>query len=41
MRKRVGPSGGEEDTYAREGAKVVDDMRRRRAAYLEKYRGKI
>ena len=38
---RVGPSAGEGETYAREGAKLVDDVRRRRAAYLEKYRGKL
>ena len=38
---RVGPSAGEGETYAREGGKLADDLRRRRAAYLEKYRGKI
>jgi glutathione S-transferase len=37
---RVGPSAGEAAVYAREGAKVVDDLRRRRAAYLERYGGK-
>ena len=34
---RVGPSGDEAATYAREGAKVVDDLRARRAGYLERY----
>lgn len=38
---RVGPSGGEAETYAREGAKLVEEMQRRRAAYLEAYRGKL
>jgi glutathione S-transferase len=38
---RVGPSAGESETYAREGAKLVDDLRKRRAAYLEQYRGKL
>lgn len=37
---RVGPSADEAETYAREGSKVVGDLRRRRAAYLERYRGK-
>ena len=37
---RVGPSVDEAAVYAREGAKVVDDLRRRRAAYLERYGGK-
>jgi glutathione S-transferase len=38
---RVGPSAGEAEIYAREGAKVVDDLRCRRDAYLERYRGKL
>jgi len=36
---RVGPSGGEADVYAREGAKVVDDLRQRRTAYLARFKG--
>jgi glutathione S-transferase len=38
---RVGPSAGEAEVYAREGAKVAGDLRSRRAAYLERYRGKL
>ncbi|MPZ57816.1 MAG: hypothetical protein GEU91_15225 [Rhizobiales bacterium] len=34
---RVGPSADEAASYAREGAKVVDDLRRRRADYLVQY----
>jgi glutathione S-transferase len=34
---RVGPSGDEAATYAAEGAKVVDDVRKRRAEYLKRY----
>jgi glutathione S-transferase len=36
---RVGPSGGEAEVYAREGAKVVDDLRQRRIAYRERFTG--
>ena len=36
-----GPSAGEADTYECEGAKVVVELRQRRAAYLEQYRGKL
>ena len=38
---RVGPSAGEADTYELEGSKAVADLRQRRAAYLEQYRGKL
>jgi hypothetical protein len=31
---RVGPSDGEEETYAREGRKILDELRRRRGSYL-------
>jgi glutathione S-transferase len=34
---RVGPSADEADVYASEGSRIVDDLRRRRAAYVEKY----
>jgi len=34
---RVGPSADEAKTYAAEGAKVVDDLRKRRADYLKRY----
>jgi glutathione S-transferase len=34
---RIGPSGDEAATYAGEGAKVVDDLRKLRAGYLERY----
>jgi len=34
---RVGPSADEATTYAAEGAKVVDDLRKRRADYLKRY----